>query len=318
MTTSLALMLAVGTYYSIYRGWLHLSLQGLGFYGAILLFMVIFMILLGLLRGYGMHLSKALPLTFVLFYVGLWTISPNLIDSIGELFPPLNGLLLILFIVSVIKTITAFFRHSSTPKDVARDLKHTNPAPVDEPEIDREISEDKKEAKLLKKKTLRLTNLEINTIEDIEDYIRQMMKVVEDKGNTIDRKEVEELSSGLQNISQKETILRRGMELINKHIHAYRTTHRKDLSELQQRLGEAKNKKQRKEIEEEITYQKRMLEALSFMEKYESRIKEFIDSFNQLLSTAIQKLKGLYPIEALSYLKHAYNTTTPVIMVYVG
>jgi hypothetical protein len=143
LTTSLALMLAVGTYYSIYRGWLHLSLQGLGFYGAILLFMVIFMILLGLLRGYGMHLSKALPLTFVLFYVGMWTMSPSLIDSIGELFPPLNGLLLILFIVSVIKTISAFFRHSSTPKDIAKDLKHTNPSPIDEPEIDREISEDK-------------------------------------------------------------------------------------------------------------------------------------------------------------------------------
>ena len=35
LITSIALALAVGTYYSVYQGWLHLSLQGLGLFGAV-------------------------------------------------------------------------------------------------------------------------------------------------------------------------------------------------------------------------------------------------------------------------------------------
>ena len=35
-------------------------------------------------------------------------------------------------------------------------------------------------------------------------------------------------------------------------------------------------------------------------------------SFNQLLSTAIQKLKGQYPVDALSYLKHASKSLQEV------
>jgi hypothetical protein len=55
LVTSVSLMLAVGTYYSIYREWLHVSLQSFGLFGAILLFVVIFFIIFGLMRGYGMH-----------------------------------------------------------------------------------------------------------------------------------------------------------------------------------------------------------------------------------------------------------------------
>ena len=44
LITAVALIISIGTYFSIYNGWLHLSLQGLGFFGAVLLFIIIFFI----------------------------------------------------------------------------------------------------------------------------------------------------------------------------------------------------------------------------------------------------------------------------------
>ena len=59
---SVGLMLAVGVYYSIYKGWLHLSLQGFGLVGAALVILVIFFVVYGMIRGFGMHTSTAIPL----------------------------------------------------------------------------------------------------------------------------------------------------------------------------------------------------------------------------------------------------------------
>jgi len=87
LVTSTALMLSVGTYYSIYRGWLHLSLQGLGLFGAVLLFIVVFFIIFGLMRGYGMRTSNALSLGFALFYISLWAVIPNILYTIHENLP---------------------------------------------------------------------------------------------------------------------------------------------------------------------------------------------------------------------------------------
>ena len=83
---------------------------------------------------------------------------------------------------------------------------------------------------------------------------------------------------------------------------AYRSLHRKDIGELERRLTETPDAKKRKTIEEELTYQKRMIEALKFMEVYESKITDFTNNFNRLLYTAMQKLKTIQPNDAIAYL----------------
>ena len=70
----------------------------------------------------------------------------------------------------------------------------------------------------------------------------------------------------------------------------------------------SKNQRARKKtIEDEIIYQQKMLQALEFMKRYESKIVQFIDSFNRLVYGAMQKLKSHYPNDALSYLEQAYK-----------
>jgi hypothetical protein len=74
--------------------------------------------------------------------------------------------------------------------------------------------------------------------------------------------------------------------------------------ELQQRLKGAKGK-HRKEIEEEIRYQRRMLSCLSFMAERERTLPNLWKRFNEMFSRAIQALKEQKIQETVNYLQHA-------------
>jgi len=317
LVTSIALMLSVGTYYSIYQGWLHLSLQGLGLFGAVLLFIVVFFIIFGLMRGYGMRLSNALPLGFTLFYISLWAISPNILHTLASIFPPANAILLLLFIVSVFKIIFAFFRHSKKlPFDTARDLQRKNFSTTNDAEIDHEINENKKEGKMLKKRTARFTKIEIKTIANIEECLEKLVRIIKEKGNSLTQDDVAELSHVLRQIGKNVAILKNGMNFIKEHLNSYETHHRKDISELEKRLSGTKDKKKAKAIENEIIYQNKMLQALDFMDKYESKIIQFADSFNKLIFKAMQKVKSRFTVDALYYLEQTYKDLLEMRHIY--
>ncbi len=80
--------------------------------------------------------------------------------------------------------------------------------------------------------------------------------------------------------------------------------------------SKTKDKKKRKEIEEEILYQNRMLQILDFMGKYEKRIIDFTQAFNNLLTVAMQKLKGHYPNDALTCLEQAHKDLIGMRRIY--
>ena len=318
---SVGLMLTFGTYFSIYRGWLHLSLEGLGLFGAFLMFIVIFFIIFGLIRGYGVKVSNALPTGFALFYISLWAISPNILDNINRIFPILNFILVILFIASIIKVITSFFHHTrQSPFVAAKALQETKFSTADESandtEISKEISDEKKEKKFLKGKTIHLTKLEIKTVEDIESCIEKMIKLIKEKGNNVDQNEIDQLIYYLRQIAKKESVLKQGLILIQKHVSAYKRLHRKNIPELEKRLSQTKEKKKQKLIQEEIFYQKTMLQALEYLQKNEENINSFTQSFNRIVYTAMQRVRSKSPNDALSYLDHALRSLKQMSHIY--
>ena len=319
LITSIALALAVGTYYSVYQGWLHLSLQGLGLFGAVLLFIVIFFVIFGLIRGYGLRLSTALPLGFALFYICLWAVIPNILTTFQNTFPAVNGILIILFVASVFKVLAAFFRHSrKSPLEISKTMPKPKFFPPNEeaPEIEREEREEKREIKLLKKRSMKFTKMEINTVEEIENYLEQMIGVIKGKGSDIDQQEIAEIVHALRQIGKKQSVLKQGLELIKRHEKAYKNIHKRDVAELEKRFSGAKNKEENEVIEEEIVYQKKMVEALEFMEKYEKRITDFTQSFNKFIYAGMQKLKSRYASDALDYLVEAHKNLTGMKHVY--
>jgi len=106
------------------------------------------------------------------------------------------------------------------------------------------------------------------------------------------------------------------LEVIKRHEKAYKSIHKRDVGELEKRFSGAKNNDEKKVIEEEIVYQKKMVEALDFMEKYEKRITDFTQSFNKFIYAAMQKLKGRYASDSLDYLVEAYKNLTGMKHVY--
>ena len=317
LITAISLMLAVGTYYSIYRGWLHFSLQGLGMFGTILLFIVIFFIIFGLMRGYGMPLHNALPFGFALFYISLWAVSPNIMHNIQEIFPPVNGILLILFIFSVVKLLFAFFRHTKTSgfKLPSTSGFKSNANPFSN-EIDRELSDEERERAWIKGRTSKITHIEIKSLKHIEEYLLRIIKVIKDNGNMISREEISEVSKAITKIQKSEKILHKGIQRIGEHLTHYRSIEKRDVSELKKRLSQTKDKKKVKIIKDEILYHAKMLEAEQFMQQHENDIIRFVQTFNGHLSTAMQKLGDSYPGDALSILEQASGHLTSMKQIY--
>jgi len=304
LVTVLALMLAVGTYYSIYQGWLHFSLQGLGLFGAILVLVIIFFIIFGLMRGYGMRLSNALPLGFGLFYISLWAISPNILHNLQRIFPPLNGILAILFIVSVVKILFSFYRHTK-PGGLAMgsQLQSSYGSGSDIAEIERDLTFGKKIGKWMKGKTMKLTRMEIRTITHMEDYIRQVIKIIRTHGNHLSPGEITKISKAVVKIRKSEIIFKKGLNRINKHLSQYQTVEKKDLAVLNRRLAATEDKAKAALIKDEIYYHHKIVEAEKFMQQYEQPVLEFADAFNGLLGTSIEKLEVGHPREALPHLE---------------
>lgn len=317
LITAVSLMLAVGTYYSIYQGWLHFSLQGLGLFGTILLFIVVFFIIFGLMRGYGMQIHNALPLGFALFYISLWAVSPNIMHNIQKIFPPVNGLLLIIFIISVVKILFAFFRHTKPSNfKLPSSLRFSsNPDPFSS-EIDEELSDEEREQAWLKGKTSKITHIEIKSLKHIEEYLWRIIKVVKENGNMISRGEISEVSKAIVKIQKSEKILNKGINLISEHLTHYRSIEKKDISELKKRASQTKDEKKVKIIKDEILYHTKMLEAEQFMQQYETEILRFVQSFNGHLATAMQKLGSSYPIDALSLLEQAAGHLSKMKQIY--
>ena len=308
LVTATALMLAVGTYFSIYRGWLHLSLQGLGLLGAFLVLIIVFFVIYGLIRGYGMSTANALPLGFILFYLSLWAVSPNILHNIADIFPQVNGILGILFFVSLFKMFLAFFHYSNkTPNQAAKEFKASSIPEIDFQEIETEIKDDKKERKLIKNKAVKLTNMEIKSMDHIRKALNEIVVLVRKEGNSLSRENMIVISERLKEIASNEDILNNGLNIIKKHVDMYSEHHKKDVKELEERLRKTKGKKKRKIIEEEIYYQKSMLDALSFMEKQEPVIRQFTKEFNQLVYSGMQKAKNGYPVDALPELEQAFS-----------
>jgi hypothetical protein len=313
---SLGFLLAFSMYYSIYKGWLYLNILGFGLFGAFLLISMILIIVYSFLMSYGVHKTRALAIGYALCYISAWYIFPNHAELVAAFFPPLNGLLLILFFISIYKAVSSFFQGKSLIS-AAKDLNaNARFSTADDAEVEKEILDDKKEIRHLKRDTLKLTKNEINTINDIDNLLKQMYDLIKGKGNSISQQEVAEITNILRAITKKEDVLKNGLHIMAKHVNAYKTIHKRSIPELQKRLNRAFDKEIKSKIEREMLYQRRMLEVLDFMRKYEHRIVNFTQAFNQLLFTALERIKNSHPYDSIPYLKKAHNNLQEMKHIY--
>jgi len=62
-----------------------------------------------------------------------------------------------------------------------------------------------------------------------------MINLITGRKNTVDQEEVTNVTNILKEISKKEGLLKRGLQLMTNHINAYNSRHKKNVPELQHR-----------------------------------------------------------------------------------
>ena len=299
LITVVALMLSIGTYYSIYRGWLHLSLQGFGMLGAFLVFILIFFVIFGLIKGYGVKTWNALPIGYSLFYISLWSVSPNIFDTIAKTFPLLNGILLVLFIASIIKSITAFFRHSKSPLSSARELSLAKIRPPDEPVINKEIDFEKNERKHIKKKTIKLTKRELKSVDHIDHYLKEIENVLKES-DALTNNQKNHIVSSLIEVGKTKSDFQNGLALLTRHISRYREGDRNKIQELRQRFHKANDRRKKIEIQREWLFEKKKMDIYDFINSHNEKIATFLTTFDGLIQQSVKFIKQNRPDKAAS------------------
>lgn len=310
LVISVGLLLSIPLYMAIYKGKIHIAIEGIAMYAILLIFIIFFFVLYIVLKAFIRNRDDiAFALSYCIICLITWRMSSDFFKMIADSIPFVNGGIWLVFIISFIyllyRGISYIMTKSKSPFKAAKSLQSTHFASPDDVEIEKEIRQDKQETKLIKGKTMRLTKVEIKTLEDIERHLNEMIAVIKNRGQNIDQNEIAQLTTTLRQIARNENIMKRGMDLIKRYIMAYKNLHRKDIGQLEKRLTETQDAKKRKTIEEELTYQKKMIEALKFMDAYESKVQDFTRSFNQLLYTAMQKLKTIQPNDAIIYMEKA-------------
>jgi hypothetical protein len=82
-------------------------------------------------------------------------------------------------------------------------------------EIEHDLTFGKKIGKWMKGRTIRPTRMEIRTITHMEEYIRQVIKIIKTHGNDLSPNEITEISEAILKIRKSETIFKKGLNRIN-------------------------------------------------------------------------------------------------------
>lgn len=302
LTTTLSIMIAVSVYYSIYKGWLHFSLQSFGVFGVILICIIIFFIVFGLMRGYNVKTYNALPMGYTLFYISIWAVSPNIFHTIAEKFALVNTALFILFLVSVAKIIVAFFHHTRDPNQAAKDLFRNKMHQRDEPQIDKEIEFEEKERKLIKTRTLKITKQELSSLDKIKHFLKDIAQILGDSGNLTDLQK-NHIAESLQRIAHIRQQFINGLNIIEKHIQNYKDGDQQKIIELKKRYHATKDSQKRKRIQKEHLYERKKLDIYDFWNNHKGKIHNLLTQFNSHIDIAVRFMQQNQPKEAINPIK---------------
>ncbi len=306
------LMLGIGLFKAkeIYN----FNLEAFGFLAIWLLIIVMGFVIYGLTKM-GMAKTTALSVSYVIIFLSFFLLTPSLFDSIAESFPLVNLIFIILFFYMIGKPIFSAF-NSKSPLKAAKKLSHTNFTSDQDIEIEKEETEDRQETKDIKKKTIPETKTEIKSIDDIKKQLSDIIQKIQEHGSQLTEEDKKQISDDLKRINQNENLLKKGTIFIKRHVNAYNRHHRRDLSEIHQRLNRTTKKDQRQILQEEIKFHQTMLQVINFLDLSESKVFDFCKSFNDLLYKAINRLTLNNVGDARSHLNMARKNLEKMDEIY--
>jgi hypothetical protein len=254
------------------------SIGGLAL-GAIFLITGFFMI--SLARSAGIKYVTSFCLSYSLIYLSVASILPNLFDYIASRAPFINGLLGIIFLISLFKTFQSLFvfifkRHSNIQID--------NILP-DSTKNRQEIDLEDQEIRIIKSIRNRLT-----TLDDIMDRLTVIGKTVK-KNPVLSPEHSNIIKISLSEIANKENIFRKNY---NDMYLRFRELGKIDSERLQRLEDELKTVPSnfRRSKEAEIDIEKRKLEYDRTILDLKTRLDTLIIRFNNQINASIQQLQN--------------------------
>lgn len=291
---SVGIMLTVGIFK--FKKSLILIFEGWGILGIILLGIIAATIPYGLGRGFGVSAGKSFFLTYILFYVLSWIQFPQVykileINGLGVV----NLALLILFLYAIFRFVKFGAFSSMTGK------KNIGTNSI-EPEIMHEIDQEESEQKLIKKNALKLTKIEMRTIDDIAKAILEIHQIIQTHQNNLPNDERQRISKILQEIYKREQIFIKSLSKLKKTIKRIGSVDINQLGEKKNRLSKASGqtkdtlKKEIADDEEKIKIEKTVLQL-------EDNFLEKVKIFNHAIGSAVETLKSSrYPLDAAPHI----------------
>lgn len=203
----------------------------------------------------------------------------------------MNGILLILFIASIIKTISSFFHHSKSPEPWALDLKRQDIIPADAPEIKEEIKKEEKEQKSIKKQSIKLTKKDLKTADQISNRLKEIEQLlIKEKNLGPDVKK--DIVDNLQDIRKARIKFQENLETLKKFIEKYKAQDKNQIQELQKRYHGTKDEKKKAEIRKEYLYEQKKLDIMNFLNANTDTINSSLRMFDSNLDVTINYMRA--------------------------
>lgn len=284
-----------------YRERLVLIFEGWGILGTILLAVIAAIIPYGLCRGMGVSAIKAFFLTYALFYVLSWVKFPELFRSLGENNLGLINLgLLIMFVVAVFK----MFKLSRWPRSVAHGIPKSGQS---DPEISQEMDSEDSEGRLMKGKAKKLTDLQIRSVEDIEEALNEILRIIEKHRNNLPRQEHDRTARILKDIVKKEVIFANSLKNLRSLVQRLDIKDEKELVEMRKRRERSQGDEV-KVLEAEIRGEEEKVKIERSVLEFENKLERIVPVFNQHVQKAMEHLRSSpYPYDAKPQLTEAMS-----------
>ena len=293
---SVGLMLTAGVF--MIKDRIAIIFESWGTLGTVLLVLIAAIVPYGLCTGFGMKAGKAFHVTYILFYVLSWIKFPQLYHALADRnLGLINLALLIFFAFSVFKLFS--FRRSAGA--IEHDLVNRSPY---RHQIEDEIGSEDKEERLVKKQGRKRTTIETDSMEDIASELAGIQRIVDKSSNNLSLEDRRKMTRLLEQMKAKEDIFRNQTNTLQRLFQKMKVMDVKQLQELKQRIVNASGK-EKHILKSELEREDEKIRIEETGRTIQSRLDQYLSSFNQHIGSAIKKINENSPPSAAK--PHLYN-----------
>lgn len=277
--------------------------EGWGSVGLVLLIVVVAVIPFGLARGFGLGASKAFFLTYALMYIIAWLKFSSFFYYLGDNnFGLINLGLLILFIVSIWQVIRI---RSGTTESAKAWLREDSPQ---KQQVKQEAVVEDTERRVLQDQGVALTEREIKSLDDIEQSLLEIEKILRAKPGALSPEDKEKIAAALIRCQGQDEMIKVNLIRLQRVFARMGVWDLSQMNEKKQRLKQAKGQ-EKKLLQAEIKREEEKIIIEQTVRQFENRMNGALQQFEQSLAQTVQTLRqSSPPKEALTPLSRARSS----------